>query len=280
VTARNPSSTSHNKTSLLILPSLLLCLVFFLFPMAISAVAGLWRIDFIDNVYVGLANYRAAFTNMRFMGSLLNGLVYAVLITAGQFGIGIPLGLLVGDQVKKLRKRIQTALYVPGLAGGVIIAALWIWVFHPFNGPLAGIFNIWSNRWTAIAAVSLILVVSGCAGTALTISVLAASVGNEVREAAMMDGARAGQIRRKIILPGISKPVLALIILSMIGATQIWETIQTVSYARPYMSSGSPIWEMYDTGFIQIKYGLACAKTTIYLAVFAVISWIVKRVTK
>lgn len=248
--------------------------------MMLSAVAGLWRIDFIDNIYIGLTNYKAAITNPRFMGSLLNGLVYAVLITAGQFGIGIPLGLLVGDQVKKLRKRIQAALYVPGLASGVIIAALWIWVFHPFNGPLAGLVNVWANRWTAIMAISFILIIAGCTGTALTISVLAASVGNEVREAAMIDGARAGQIRRRIILPGISKPVIALIILSMIASTQIWETIQTVSYARPYTSSGSPIWEIYDTGFIQIKYGLACAKTTIYLAAFAAISLVVRRVKK
>lgn len=269
-----------NRSALLILPSLLLCFIFFLLPVAISAVAALWKIDFIENAWVGFGNYKAALTNTRFLGSLVNGVAYAVLITAGQFAIGIPLGLLVGDQIKKLRKRIQAALYIPGLTAGVIIAALWIWVFHPFYGPFTGILNVWINRWTAILAISVIMIISACSATAMIISVLAASVGSDIREAARIDGASHAQIRRKIILPGIAKPVAAMGLMSLIGGTQIWEVIQTISYARPYNTSGSPIWDMYDTGFVQIRYGLACAKTTLYLLAFAIIMLIVRQVKR
>lgn len=269
-----------NRSALLILPSLALCILFFILPMAVSAVVGLWKIDFQDNAFVGFRNYAMALGDARFMGSLVNGLAYAVLITAGNFGIGIPLGLLVADLPKTLRKRIQTALYVPGLAAGAMIAALWIWVLHPFSGPLAGIVNVWANRWTAIAAISVVCIAAAASGNAVIISVLAASIGGDVREAARIDGAREGQIRWRIILPGISKILAAMVILSMIGATQIWETIQLISRARPQGASGSPVWQIYDTGFAQVKYGLASAETAIYLAVFGLIMLAVRRVKR
>lgn len=268
------------RSALLIAPSLALCFIFSIFPMLLSAIAGLWKIDFQDNVFIGFQNYIRALTDSRFLGSLVNGLLYAILIPCGSYAIGIPLGLIVADQPTQFRKRIQTALYLPTLAGGVIIAALWMYIFHPFEGPLAGIINVWSNRFSAVAAVSMIIMIAGCSGTAMIISVIAASIGNDVREAAKIDGAHAGQIRWRIILPGIIKPITAMFLLAMIAGTQIWETIQTISYARPQGTSGSPIWEIYDTGFIKIQYGMACAKTAIYLAMFGVIMLIVKKVKK
>jgi len=254
--------------------------MFSVVPMALSAVAGLWKIDFQDNVFVGVANYVKAFRDPRFMGSLLNGLVYAILCVAGNFSIAIPLGLAVSDLPKGVRRKVQTALFIPGLIIGVVMAPLWRMVFNPVNGPLVGIFNVWSNRWSAIAAVSLIVIVGSVSTTAMSVSVYAASVGNEVREAARMDGASNWRVRWSIVLPGIANVIVILMILGMIGATQIWENIQTISYARPSFTSGGPIWEIYDTGFTRIQYGLACAKTAIYLAAFGLIMLVARLVKR
>jgi ABC-type sugar transport system permease subunit len=114
----------------------------------------------------------------------------------------------------------------------------------------------------------------------MTVSVLASSVGNEVREAAKIDGASAGNIRWRIVLPCIGNVIVVMMIFYMIGATQIWETIQAVSLARPNTTSGTPIWEIYDTGFTRIQYGLACAKTTIYLLSLGLVMLIVRFVKK
>lgn len=268
------------RSALLILPCLVLCIMFSVVPMALSAVAGLWHIDFQENYYVGFANYWKALRDPQFLGSMLNGLVYGLLVTAGYYGIGLPLGLRIADLPKGVRRKVQTALYVPGLVTGVIIVALWRFAFSTVNGPLVGIINVWANRWTAVGAVSLIIISGGASTVSMTVSVLAASVGNEVREAARIDGASDGKIRWGIVLPGIGNVVLVMMIFCVIGATQIWETIQAVSYARPNMSSGGPIWEIYDTGFTRIQYGLACAKTTIYLATLGLIMLAVRFVKK
>ena len=268
------------RSALLILPCLVLCLLFSVVPMALSAVAGMWKIDFQDNVFVGFANYLKAIKDKGFSGALLNGLAYGVFMTGMSFGIGVPLGLAVSDLPKGVRRKVQTALYVPGLVTGVVLASLWRAVFNPVYGPLVGIFNVWSNRWTAIFAVSLMVVVSTVGITAMTISIYAASVGSEVREAARIDGARDGQIRWRIVLPGIANIIIVMMILNMIGASQVWETIQTVSFARPNMTSGGPVWEIYDTGFTRIQYGLACAKTTIYLVALGLSMLIVRLVKR
>ena len=248
--------------------------------MALSAVAGLWKIDFQENVFVGLANYWKAIRDPQFLGSLVNGLVYGALVTAGYYGIAIPLGLAVGDLPKSVRRKVQTALYVPGMVTGIVIVALWRFAFNPIYGPLVGIFNVWSNRWTAIAAVSLIIFTGGASTTAMTVSVLASSVGNEVREAARIDGASAGKIRWSIVLPCIGNVLVVMMIFCAIGATQIWETIQAVSLARPNTTSGGPIWEIFDTGFTRIQYGLACAKTTLYLLSLGLVMFVVRFVKK
>jgi multiple sugar transport system permease protein len=268
------------RSALLILPCLVLCLLFSVVPMALSAVAGLWRIDFQDNSFVGFANYWKALRDPKFLGSLVNGMVYAVIVTVVNFGIAIPLGLVVADLPVGVRRKVQTALYVPGMVTGVLIAALWRLLLNPVRGPLVGIFNVWSNRWTAIAAISIIIAISASSTNAMSISVLAASVGSEVREAARIDGAGAGKIRWRIVLPGIAGVVIVLVIFGMIGATQIWETIQAVSYARPNETSGTPIWEIFDTGFTRIQYGLACAKTTIYLLGLGLVFLVVRLVKR
>jgi ABC-type sugar transport system permease subunit len=268
------------RSALLILPCLVLCVMFSAVPMALSAVAGLWDINFQENAFVGIANYIKAATDTKFLGAMFNGLIFGIIFTSMNYGVAVPFGLLVAELPKGVRRKVQTALFIPTLATGMVMAALWRMVFSPVHGPFVEIINVWRNRWTSIATVCFILAVGSSSREAMTISILAGSVGEDVREAARMDGAQRRKIRWQIVFPEIATLVFFLMIFSMIGATQIWETIQAVSFARPNMTAGTPVWEILDTGFTRIQYGLACAKTMIYLAAFGLIMLIVRLVKR
>jgi multiple sugar transport system permease protein len=185
---------------------------------------------------------------------------------------------------KKWQDISRIFLYLPTLSAGVIIASLWRWVFH-FNGLanwLIGLFGLNPVDWfggffTAIPTVSFIVIFSSFGSNVILFLSSIQGVSKEYLEAATIDGANWGQIKRFVILPIIRPTILMVGMLTAIAALMIYETIFLLA---PYEYSATITYQIYRQGFQFGKYGLASAQAIILLFVSVGLFMIKKRFEK
>lgn len=270
---------------LFVLPAFGVFLLFLGVPLALVGQLSFFRTNYVTSVFVGLANFREALTDSAFLQSVVNCLQYVVMIVPVQVAGAIVMSFLVLDAPKRIRDAARFVFYVPHLAAGVIIARTWRWMFS-----YEGIINIvlgklgiapteWLiNRGSAMTAVS-VAIVSATVGTYMIIvlgSMMA--VPREITEAALIDGASAGQMRRRIILPMIAPTVALCAMLGMLGAMQMWETARYLTAGAPAGGSATMVMDIVSTGFERGQYGLAAAKGVIMMAIVGTLAIVKRRV--
>jgi ABC-type sugar transport system permease subunit len=96
-------------------------------------------------------------------------------------------------------------------------------------------------------------------------------------DAARIDGASWGQIKRHIILPTIAPTIALIALLSWIGA---WQIIETPMMLAPQDYAATLTYHIYRQGFMFGKYGMASAQAVILLCIIAIFVLIKRKVEK
>ena len=235
-----------------------------------------------------MRNYISIFTDPYYYKALGNSLIYAGLIVAGQISISLFMALFVFEMPHVVHDFVRFVFYVPVFASGIIIANVWKWIFHARYGVLNWLIGLvgiepvswFSGRYTAIGAISIMQVMGIMGFNVLIYLAAMLSIDKEIFDAAKMDGASWARIKRSIILPMIAPQVLFTVLLSMIGAFQIFEYIYLLTGGGPDYGSASLMFDIYDTGFGLSKYGVASAKSVVLMVIIMSIAVIKKRLEK
>ena len=268
------------KPAALLLPAI----VFFSFYAVAVVVMGrlsLYEVDVSVMTFVGLQNFRDIFTDSLFIQKLVNTFAYVILIAAGQTGGALLIALGIRNISKVVKGATMFILYIPVFTSGVIITSVWRWIYGSRDGLLnwiLGLDVIWLlHRWTAIPAIGSILVVSNLGFYVIVFTVALTAINKEITDAAKIDGASGGQIRRFILVPIMRPMILLMLLLSSIGAFLVWNTIQMM---EPAAVAHNLMYDMYLNAFTLGHYGEASAKALVLLGlivIFATVKWRIER---
>lgn len=210
----------------LMLPGLAYFLVFRYAPLLGNIIAFQDYSPFLgyaQSPFVGLANFRRLFTDPDFVVALQNTLAISLLQLALFFPAPIALALLIDSLAhERLKRLLQSVLYLPHFISWVIIIALWQQILGGdgmLNQALRAYgqqpVNIMNNPdlFKPLVVLQLIWKETGW-GTIIFLAALAA-IDPALYEAAALDGA--GRWRRlwHITLPGISSVIVLLLILRL-----------------------------------------------------------------
>lgn len=199
---------------------------------------------FLNSEFVGLTHFKTLFTTPGFIQSVQN----TVIIAIGKIILGIivpvTFALLLNEmRSSKIKRSIQTIVYLPHFVSWVLMAGIIIEILNPRNGlinELLGLFGIepifflGSNQW--FRKIILTTDVWKEFGYS-TIIYMAALTGIDpsLYEAANLDGA--GHMRRMwhVTLPGIKSTIILLTILKIgsimnAGFDQIFNLYSTITY--------------------------------------------------
>lgn len=267
---------------LLVAPAIVFCLVFTLWPVGELIGMSLTETNFITSRFVGLRNYVEIWKDELFLRSILNSGLYILLVTPMNVGLGLLLAFLVFRESKQWQGFARIAFYIPALSAGIIIGQVWKWVYH-IDGPInwfIGLFGVQPVAWfsqavTAIPAVSIVQVQASFAGGMMIFLAAMLSIDRAIFDAARIDGAHEGQIRRRIILPLIMPAVAMMALLSAISTPQMWETIYVLA---PYKHASTMSYQIYQEAFIRSRHGMAAAEALILLGFTAAMSWTKQKV--
>jgi raffinose/stachyose/melibiose transport system permease protein len=263
---------SNQLTILLfILPALVLFIAILVAPIFMSAYYSFfdWN-GFGTKTFIGLDNYIELFTSnsIGFMKALRNAMLLALFSVVLQLPLALGLALLLGKG-RKGERTFLSIYFVPVLISTVVIGQLWLKIYNPSYGILnvvlraIGLDNlakIWlGNMNTALGAVFVPILWQYVGYHMLLMYAGIKSVPPEYREAAMIDGAREGQINRYIVLPYI-KPILKVsTIFAVTGSLKSFDLIYVLTNGGPLHSTDVPSITMISMLFLRNRYGMGSA---------------------
>jgi cellobiose transport system permease protein len=203
---------------------------FGLFPLGYTAWISLHSYKLGSRMHwLGLDNFTWLFTNPAFYNALWKTFTIGVLSTVPQLLIALGLAHLLNYRMRG-RTFFRVAMIMP-YATSVAAATL---VFAQLFGRDAGLFNWllglvgvdavdWRNGdWTAQIALSVIVIWRWTGYNALIYLAGMQSISHDLYEAAALDGANRWQQFRHVTLPGLRPTILFTIVVSTIGASQLF----------------------------------------------------------
>jgi multiple sugar transport system permease protein len=262
---------------LMIAPALIGFLLFYAWP-ALRAV----QISFTEwNLLrpprdVGLGNYVQLWHDANFWRGLGLAGLYALMNIPLQTVLGLGLALAMDRLTKSLF--VKTVVLLPYLLSNVLVAMIWLWMLDPtlgalnqliatFGGERQPFFGspdqaLWSvaavNIWRHMGLVAMLFL----AGLQ--------NIPRSLYEAAAMEGASEWQVLRRITLPLLRPVMVFVLVTSVTGALQIYDTVAVTTKGGPEDATRVVVVYIIQNAFGYLKMGYASAMSIVLCAVMLV----------
>ncbi|TKK89244.1 sugar ABC transporter permease [Herbidospora galbida] len=265
---------------LFLVPVIVGFLIFYAYP----TVRGVWYsfTDYSllnDPAYVGADNYRELVGDAQFWNALKVTAYYVVVNIGSQTLIALGLAALMHRLTRSVV--LRAALLVPWLVPNVTIGLLWAWLLDPdlgFVNHLLGVVGIDttlsfnSPTW----AMPLVALVNSWAYTGYTALLLYAGmlqIPQGLYESAAIDGAGEVRMFRSITLP-LLRPIIALVlVVSLIGSFQIFDTVAVVYGGKAPIPEARVIYYyIFQQAFTYFHMGYAAAVAMVLVLVLGVLT--------
>ncbi len=249
-----------------ILPSCLGFIVFFAVPLFRGIVISFTDWDLLCTAkFIGLENYKKLFLDSEFWNSLWVTFQYVLWNIPIQTVIAMVIALVMRGI--KSSSLLRGAMIVPWLLPNVVVALLALAVLDPAIGIVneglkaLGLHPLGFLTTTQLAMPSIagINTWKFMGYTALIIFAGLQAIPREVEEAALIDGATGWTAFRKITLP-LLRPVLAFVIVtSVIGSFQVYDTVAIATRGGPVNSTWVMNFFIFKNAFEGYQMGYATA---------------------
>jgi multiple sugar transport system permease protein len=265
---------------LFILPSSIGLLVFLVWPL----LSGLYYsfteyTTLTPPVWLGLQNYIELIHDPVFWKSLLVTIEYVLI----NIGVQTVVALLIAVLMQRLTQStwLRSLVLTPYLVSNVVAAIVFLWILDTqlglFNIALGWIgidpISFWSSETWVIPTVALVNVWRHVGYTALLLFAGLQSIPEYLYEASKTEGAGEVQMFRHITLP-LLRPILALVlIMTIIGSFQVFDTVSVTTQGGPADASKVLQMYIYENAFGQYDFGYASALSVALLLILMVITF-------
>ncbi len=275
---------------LYVAPALALVLVFFIVPLGMTAWMSLHNWPLLGNArWIGLANYKALWSDRNFWNALLFTVRYTIAATAGLMTVGLLLALLV-ERPGRLTGAYRTAFFLPVVIGFASASLLWAWassvdsgLFSPLMERLGltdGRVNILATFDPAFWSVTL-MVIWKMAGFYMVILMSGLqAIPADYTEAARIDGAGALQRFRHITLPLVRRPFALALILCVSGSMLAFDQFYIILAGGPQNQTITAVYWIFNQSFVSFRLGYGAALSMVLLAILLVLSVIQLRLLR
>ncbi len=278
----------NNLRWLLPAPAVLVLLGLTVFPTIYMVTVSFQAFDPADpaaSAFVGLANFGRLFTDDKFHNALGNTLLFTAVSVSVEFGLGLGFALLVDSYVQRLTV-IKTVLLLPMMLPPIAVAIVWKLMYQPQFGVINDLLirlglepSLWASGH-ATAMLSLIVIDIWEWTPFVFLMCLAGLAGlpSEPYEAAEIDGAGPWQKFRDLTWPFLRPVVTIIILLRMMDAFRLFDTVFVVTYGGPAGATETLSYYIYKVAFRFFDIGYAAAISLFMLAVTVGFStWLIKR---
>ncbi len=266
---------------LLITPALLPFLCFIVGPLIGAMVLSLYSYDLLTPPrFIGLGNYRFLFHDHKALNSLVVTGVFTLASVVLHVVVGLALAVAVNRRMSRLlRYSVRVAVFFPVLISWAVVSMIAEYALDPnfgfipyYLGKVGIHVNWFTNPHTALPA---ILTVDLWHTVGFSFIVLLAGlqvIPDHLYEAAKLDGAGSERLFRSITLPLLSPSLFFVIVISFIGAFQIFEPVHIITNGGPDDATESIVQYIYEKGFTALHMGYAATLGLVVMVVLMLVT--------
>ncbi|AJG97417.2 MULTISPECIES: carbohydrate ABC transporter permease [Clostridium] len=273
-----------------VLPTLIIMSAIIFIPIILSVKYSMFDWGGVGTgTFIGLENYKNMFMDMRFLHSVKNSLLFAVVSIVIQLPISLLLALILASGVR-FEKFYRTVYFIPVIISTVVIGQLWIKIYNADYGLLNTILRAigqsqlahdWVGKEDTALVSCFIPILWQYVGYHMLIMYAGAkSIPSDISEAAKIDGASPVKTALYITIP-LLKPILKVCMtFSLIGALKVFDLIYVLTNGGPFFSTEVPSTLMYTTIFDNYKYGYGSAMSVFIIIECLILTVILDRLIK
>ncbi|HJC63227.1 MAG TPA: sugar ABC transporter permease [Candidatus Blautia ornithocaccae] len=289
ITLRNKKA----KNALLFILFVVPAVAFVLFATDIPFVMNLYYSVFDWNgigkemTFVGLDNFVKIFTNDTLFWK---GVTFTLKFAVFYVVIVNILSLTVAVVMSKERKSSSVGrafYYVPYIISLTAISLIWKFIFGPGFEALYEItgweFFNWSWVGTPKLAFYVVVIMAVWQNLGFyMVNYIAGiiAVPKELIEAAKIDGANSFQVFRKITVPLIMPAMSICMLTSLTFAFKLFDIIMVFTKGGPANSTVTVAYNIYQEAFVRSNYGLATAKSLVFVVFVLAVTAVQMKITK
>lgn len=258
---------------LFILPSLIGFAIFYAYPAGRAVYISFLKWNLLtDPQYIGLDNYNTLFDDKRFWDSLYITLIYVLWNIPLQTVLALFIAVMLERLSVILSTTLRSIVILPWLMPNVVVGLLWLWILDPSIGLMnefliaigIGKQGFMGRPEQAIQSIAAINIWRHTGYTAILIFAGLKTIPKGLYEASAIDGANALTQFRSITLP-LLRPVLVFVLVtSVIGSFQVFDTVAITTEGGPAGSTRVIIYYIFEQVFARrINMGMATAASVV-----------------
>ncbi len=250
-------------------PSLVLFVAFVFFPLIAASYYSFFKWNGFTPLdhFVGFGNYIKILSDPVFLRGLTNNFFVVTFSLVVQLPLSIGIALLLNGRIIG-RTFLRLLVFTPYVLSEAIAAVVWSLYLLPggaFDDMLKAVglgdfiqlwladgnVVMWTIFWVATwkyIGFGIVLFLAGLQGTP-----------EDIREAALIDGANPWQVTRFITLPLLAPTIRIWIFLSVIGSLQLFDLVWIMTKGGPAGASMTMATYLIDRGFGRIAFGYGSA---------------------
>ena len=267
-----------------ILPSMVFVLMFFLVPLVAVLIMSTTNFPLLGDVeYVGLQNYTDMMGDTEFHQTIIQTLIYTVLVTPPLFFVGLGAALLI-RRTNKLSSFFRTFFFMPLVIGFGSAAFLWYWLLDPGTGYIPQLLRdlgfgamekpILGYMPGALLAVILMVVWKFSSLQMILLMAAMQGIDPEVLESSEMDGAVKWKQLRYITLPLIKRTLGMVFILSIAGSLLAFDQFFIMTGGGPEGQTETMVFYVWRQAFRSFNLGYAAALSVVISIALLLVSLI------
>ena len=230
-----------------------------------------------DINFIGIANYTEVFSDPTFITSLLKTVIFVIGSVVLSNLVGFLLGLAVTGGIKG-QKLFRVGFFTPNIIGGIILGYIWNFIF---SYVLTNVGESWGIEWLSTSwltdpnrALAALVIVSAWQMSGYLMVIYIAGLTNvpeELKEAALIDGANYRQMVRYVTLPLIRNTIAICVFLSITRAFTSFDLNLSLTAGGPYKETELIAYKIYQTAFTSMDYGVGQAQAIVLFVIVAVV---------
>jgi multiple sugar transport system permease protein len=236
--------------------------------------------------YVGAENYAKLMLDDQFWNSMLVTAWYVILNIGSQTLAALGIATLMHRLTRSVV--LRATLLLPWLVPNVTIGLLWMWLLDTNLGFVNNLLDamglstigFFTDATWAMPSIAAINTWAYTGYTALLLYAGMLQIPQYLYEGASIDGAGEWLMFRRITLP-LLRPVLALVlVVSMIGSFQIFDTIAVTTRGGPVAATRVIYYYIYQQAFTYFHLGYAAAAAICLALILGVLTAVQMRLLR
>ncbi|MGC8628128.1 MAG: carbohydrate ABC transporter permease [Acidimicrobiales bacterium] len=225
--------------------------------------------------FVGWSNFSHIFQDPEVRTAAFNTLLYIVITIPVQMALGLFAAAVLTDRLPG-SALWRALVFIPVVTSWVVVSYLFAFLFSPQGGLVDSFLGLFAGhavhfdwlayRWTTNIVIWLVGIWKGVGWSFIIFLAALDGVPRDVIEAGRVDGASERRVWRSLIIPSIRPSITFVLVLLVIGAATVFQSVWLITSSGAAGSAGSPYGSThvlytyaYQLAFTDFQFGYAAA---------------------